>query len=579
MSKFLRLAAATLCAAAAPALASEKDRDPITLDTGFPQTEGQKAYDAARYVVVNEILPAKKSIAGHSIIEFVATTDLSVLELDFDGAFKISSVTQGGAAAKYRRTANKLFVDLPAPVAKGARSAVKVDYAGKPREAPRAPWDGGFVWATTPSGKPWIATAIQGEGCDVWFPCKDHPLGEPAEGFELVFTVPPGVEAVSNGVLEKVDTLPDGRRAFHWRTRYSTNIYGVALNVGPYALLEDSYPSLSGVAVPVKFWPLAERKEKAEKLFNAQFSSTIEFFERVLGPYPWPDEKIGVVETPHKGMEHQTVNAYGNEYARGILGFDELFQHEFAHEWFGNLLSVSSNSDMWLHEGTGAYMQPVYAQEVIGDAAMISSMYNSYLGIRNCAALAPREEMSENVVYDNDKAGPGSDIYVKGAWVLHSMRYLMGEEPFWRAVRTLLYSTPEPHTLKPPYQPVFRTSDDFLRIASDEANTDLTWFFDVYVRQPGLPELIRETDGADLVLRWKTPGDLPFPMPIPVRIDGVSARLEAPGGVARIAGGAQRRIEIDPMLSVLRVLPSLKTCEERKTAEKAAQERAKKKKG
>jgi aminopeptidase N len=277
-------------------------------------------------------------------------------------------------------------------------------------------------------------------------------------------------------------------------------------------------------------------------------------------------------------MEHQTVNAYGNEYARGEFGYDWLFHHEFAHEWFGNLMSVSSNSDMWLHEGTGAYMQPVYAQEMIGDAAMNAAMYRSYLGIRNCAALAPREELSENVVYDNDKAGPGGDIYAKGAWVLHSMRYLMGDEPFWRAVRTLLYSTPEPNTLKPPYAPVFRTSDDFLRFASAEAGADLTWFFDVYVRQPGLPELVRETDGADVVLRWKTPGNLAFPMPIPVRIDGVMTRVEAPGGVARIAGGTRRKIEIDPMLSVLRVLPSLKTCEERKEMEKAAAEKAKKSK-
>jgi len=571
------LAAAGAAALATAAAAQQKDHDPVTLDTGFPQSELQKSYDVERFVIDNEIFPDAKRIAGSSTIEIVATRALTELELDFDGMFAISAVTQDGAPIAYRRTPTKVFATLAAPLEPGERAAVRIDYAGKPRIAPRAPWDGGFVFAKTPSGKDWIATAIQGEGCDVWFPCKDHPLGEPSKGFTMRFTVPAGLEAVSNGVLESVEDLPGGRRAFNWRTDYSTNIYGVALNVGPYALIEGEHRSSNGLTVPVKFWPLAERKEKAQKLFDAEFEKTFEFFERVLGPYPWPAEKIGVVETPHKGMEHQTVNAYGNEYVRGDHGFDGLFHHELAHEWFGNLMSVSSNSDMWLHEGTGAYMQPVYAREVIGEAAMTAAMYQSYLGIRNCAAVAPREELPENVVYDNDKGGPGSDIYTKGAWVLHSLRYLMGDEPFWRSVRTLIYDTPEPLKLTPPYKPIYRTSDDFLRIASAEAGRDLTWFFDVYVRQPVAPELIRETDGADVVLRWKTPEGLAFPMPIPVRIDGQMRRIEAPGGVARIKGAARRTVEVDPLMSVLKRLPSMKTCEEFKERDaaikKAADER------
>lgn len=116
---------------------------------------------------------------------------------------------------------------------------------------------------------------------------------------------------------------------------------------------------------------------------------TIEFFERKVGPYPWGQEKLGVAETPHLGMEHQTINAYGNQFRRGEYGFDWLFHHELAHEWFGNLMTHETVSDMWLHEGFGAFMQPEYTREVLGDAAFYSSMYRSYRGIDACNPIAP----------------------------------------------------------------------------------------------------------------------------------------------------------------------------------------------
>ena len=84
----------------------------------------------------------------------------------------------------------------------------------------------------------------------------------------------------------------------------------------------------------------------------------IDFFERVVGPYPWGPEKLGIAETPHLGMEHQTVNAYGNEFERDDYGFDWLLHHELSHEWFGNLVSASNYADLWIHEGFAASRVP-----------------------------------------------------------------------------------------------------------------------------------------------------------------------------------------------------------------------------
>ncbi len=564
---FIPVLAAIGLAGCATETATTPERSALLRDTGGVMTEGVAAYDVDHYVLRHEILPEEKAIAGSSTIHFIAKRPMETLELDFDGLFAIDAIEASGAPLAYSKTPEKLYITLPETMTPGDEGAVTVHYHGQPMEAKRAPWDGGFVWAKTPSGKPWIATAIQGEGCDVWYPCKDHPLGEPKNGFDLYFTVPAGLTAASNGVLYDVDELEDGRRTFHWRTQVSTNIYGVALNVAPYVLFESEYKSSNGTMTPLMFWAIEDHEEKARVLFDKEFPAIMEFFERHLGPYPWGQEKMGVAETPHLGMEHQTINAYGNEFRRDRFGFDWLLHHEFAHEWFGNLMSVSNNADMWLHEGTAAYMGPVFVKEVLGDAAADAQRYQTYFGIANCAAVAPRGEMSEEEVYQAEKGGPGGDIYGKGAWVLHSLRYAIGDDAFWTSIRRLLYDTDEPSKLKAPIEARFRTTDDFLAIVNDVTGKDYGWFFEVYLRQPHLPEISIRKNGSDIALSWVTPDDLPFPMPIPVSVNGSLKRIDMKDGKAVIKNGGSAKVQIDPMMSVLRQLHTSPTCEERQAAQ------------
>lgn len=543
----------------------EVTRSDITMDSGRPMSDGLKAYDVEHYTLRNDVQVEQKSIAGSGAIRFSALQDLSILELDFDGLYTIDGIEDDGGPLEYTRDEAKIYVALRSSLSLGENHEVTVHYHGRPIEAERAPWDGGFVWSETPSGKPWIATAMQGEGCDIWWPCKDHPAGEPAS-MDLYFTVPGGLTAVSNGVLIDVSEGDDGRSTFHWRTELPTNTYGVALNVGPYVLIEDTYSSSNGTEFPVQFWAIEDHEEQARELFDREFASTIEFFERKVGPYPWGQEKLGIAETPHLGMEHQTINAYGNEFKRGTYGFDWLFHHELSHEWFGNVMTHTTVSDMWLHEGFGAFMQPEYAREVMGDAAFYSSMFSSYRGINACNAIAPREEFSADQLYFDDPGGqgPAGDIYSKGTWLLHSLRYLIGEEAFWRSTRRLVYGTAHPEELSPPIPARFRSTDDFMNIASDEADEDLAWFFEVYARRGPLPVLgVTESDSG-LTFEWQNIGDLEFPMPIPVRVNGKMIRIEFTGNQAMLPGVWEADVQVDPLMQVLRKLPIVPTCEERR---------------
>jgi len=540
--------------------AGDVKRNDVVLDTGLPITDNMRAYDVDRYTLRHEIFVERKAIAGSATVTFDVLESMDVLELNFDGYYNIDRVESNDNELSYEQTESKLFVTLAKTAQPGESGSVTVFYEGVPIEAELPPWKGGFTWEQTPSGKPWIATSFQGEGCDIWWPCKDHPSDEPS-GVDLYITVPGDLVVASNGVLIGVNDEPRGRKTFHWQTNVSTNIYGIALNIAPYILIESEYESTNGTIIPVVFYAIEDHEEQARELFDREMHRTIEFFERVVGPYPWGQEKIGIAETPHLGMEHQTINAYGNEFKRDDYGFDWLLHHEFAHEWFGNLVSSRNYADLWIHEGIGAYMQIVYTQEIMGDAAAHARMYDVYLRIDACQPVAPRGEFSDDQMYA-EGTGPGGNIYSKGSWALHSLRYLLGDDLFWDAIRILAYGTTEPATLKIPIEARLRTTDDFVKIVNEIAGRDLSWFFEVYFRSAEMPELTSEQDGADIVLTWKAQDDLVFNMAVPIRIDGSIRRVEFVDNKARLVDTRLSDIQVDPNMQVLRKLSSMPTCEE-----------------
>ena len=510
------------------------------------------------------MLPDKKMIRGEGVTVLRALEPLEMVELQLDGRFDVSQIRVGGEVAAFERRGGILTVSLPHPADRGDEVRIAIRYGGRPHVAARAPWDGGFVWGQTDDGTPWIATAVQGEGCDLWWPCKDHFADKP-DRMEMHVTVPAGLSVALNGVLQSVDEKDDGRRTYHWVLGVPISDYNVSLNVGPFHRIETSYESVNGTTVPIEFWALEEHEKDARKLIDDDLRHELAWYESTLGPYPWGGEKLGLVETPHLGMEHQTLNAYGNRFRRDDHGFDWLLQHELAHEWFGNLMTHERLNDAWLHEGFGAYMQPAYSLHRFGEAAYLHTMYDRYLGLQNCTPVVPDGAPTSDEAFT-------SDIYVKGMWTLHTLRWLMGEDPFWRATRRLLYDTAEPWDLPFPIPPLYRSTDDFVRIASEEAGRDLAWLFDVYLRESDLPSLTAERSDGRLTLRWDVPGDRDFPMPVPVEVDGTTTVVPMSSGKGTLAAPADAHVIVDPRMEVLRRLPIIGTCEEM-TAEREAQGR------
>lgn len=517
----LFLFALSLGAVCGSAAATPSALPALTRASGLPMAPEQAAVVFEHADLAFKVLPKRKRLEGDARLSFRARAPLSALVVDLDPGYAVSRVEVDGRAlppGDWRNPEGRMRVALPQPLAAGQAVSLRIVYAGHPHEAKKAPWDGGIVWSKAPDGQPWVATAVEGEGCDLLWPCIDHPMGEPAQVDERI-TVPAPLVAPGNGVLVDMHER-DGWRTYHWRAR-QPDTYAITLNVGPFEVLKADYHSRYGNVIPLAFWYLKGNRDKAEKLF-AEFPQMLDFFEGVIGPYPFGDEKMGVVETPHLGMEHQTINAYGNGYRKDKYGYDWLLQHEFSHEWFGNQLTNADWDDMWLHESFASYMQPLYLQYLRGETDYRAALLDQRAAVVGKVPMVSGHTMTEEAVYNPDN-GPGNDIYYKGAYMLHALRALIGDAAFFRSLRELVYGSDDPRPGH--FRPRYATTGDYIDIVNRVTGQDYAWFFKVYLRQAALPRLIAERDATGLALRWQVPAGLPFPMPVEVRVGGNDGKV------------------------------------------------------
>lgn len=546
-----QLLTAGLILLCSPALA-QKGEPPITAVTmrSGGEIEPERAALRLEHVDLDlRIAPERRFLSGVAQLTLSTRIAQTRLLIDLDKNFEVSQIIIDGTALKpgsWRNPEGRLVIDLPKQIAADGKVVAKIYYAGRPHEAVNAPWDDGIVWSSW-QGKPWVATTAQGYGCDLFWPCLDFPAAEVPE-IKLRITAPRGTQAIANGKLVSVEPVPDGTERWTWLAK-NINPYLVAINIGPYGEIEGTYDSKFGNKVPLHLWHLVGKEKQAQGLF-AEFAPTLDFFESMIGPFPFADEKLGVVETPHLGMEHQTVNAYGNDYRKDETGFDWLFQHELAHEWFGNQMTAANWDDFWLHEGYGQYMQPLYGQWREGEARYAAMMANQRKFVLNGKPLVSGKVRTSEDVYQAERGGPGQDIYYKGAWVLHTLRYLIGDKPFFDATRRLVYGRPDP---KPGnFKPRFASTPEFETLMNTAAGRDLSWFFDVYLREAALPELIETRSAGKLTLSWKTPKGTAFPLPIEVAVNGETRKLAMAGGSETIDVPAGAHVVIDPMARILR---------------------------
>lgn len=321
-----------------------------------------------------------------------------------------------------------------------------------------------------------MGLSSQGEGAKIFMPALDHPSSEPSEGVDLYFTVPKPYFVAANGRLEDVDEKK-GKSIFHWATDYPINNYNINFTLGKFHEETKMFASVSGEMIPMSVYVLLENWHKAKDLLEILEEST-RTHEKYFGEFPFPEDKIAVVETPYLGMEHQTINAYGNNFQFVPMGktrYDWLLHHELGHEWYGNKVSVGDWADMWIHEGITTYGDWLFYLEHGGEEAYFAKVKSELKKIKHAKPVVSPPNSTEEEAYH-------PEIYTKGAYILHSLRWLLGDEVFFPMLKA--FASDERFI----YQNRVDTKD-FTDFVHTYTGNDFCSFFELYLKTTDLPEV------------------------------------------------------------------------------------------
>jgi len=450
-------------------------------------------WDLKFYDLKVKVNPIEKTIAGSNEIWYKVLTANQVMQVDLQPPLQIERVEQDGQALDFsKKGSNAYFIQLKKTQPIGAEQSITVWYAGKPRQAAHAPWDGGFSWADDGAGQPFIATSCQGLGASVWWPCKDHAYDEPDSQYISV-TVPAPLMDVSNGRLRRTIENTDGTRTFQWVVTNPINNYGVNVNIADYAHFADTLHGEQGV-LTMDYYVLPRNLEKAKVQF-LQAKMTVRAFERWFGPYPFYEDGYKLVEVPYLGMEHQSSVTYGNGYRNGYLGrdlsntgwglkWDFIIVHESGHEWFANNVTCRDIADMWVHESFTNYSECLYTEFYFGKKAGAEYVRGCRRQIENRSPIVG--------TYGVNKEGSG-DMYYKGGNMLHTIRQIVDDDEKWRSI------------LRGLNRDFYHQTVDGSQVESyisQHAGRDLKKVFDQYLRDVRIPVLEYRFAKNKVEYRW-----------------------------------------------------------------------------
>lgn len=453
-----------------------------------------------------------KFIKGSNTIEYKVLEPNKKLQVDLQSPLKITKVEQNGKELTFSSEGSAHFINLIDKQRKGKINSVKVYYEGNPKEAVRAPWDGGLSWTRDSNGKHFAATSCQGIGASIWWPNKDHMYDE-VDSMLISVNVPKGLMNISNGRLTKIEEFED-TNTYHWYVSNPINNYGVNINIGDYVEFSEVYDGEKG-KLDMIYYVLRDNIERAKTQFKDAVKM-MDAFEYWFGPYPFYEDSFKIVEVPYLGMEHQSSITYGNKYMKGYLGrdlsrtgwglkFDYIIIHEAGHEWFANNITYKDIADMWIHESFTTYSENLFLDYHYGKEASSEYVIGTRASISNSAPMIGPYGVNQR----------GSDIYSKGANVLHTIRQIADSDEKWRMILRGLN--------KDFYHQTVETKQ-IENYISDKMGYDLSTFFDQYLRTTNIPVFEYKLNDGLLEYKWTNVVD-GFKMPVEVFVGDEKIRL------------------------------------------------------
>ncbi len=428
---------------------------------GLASTMASANFDVNYYRCEWQIDPNVRFIKGKVTTYFTITTSSDYLVLDLSDSLPVDSIIYHSAPISFQRnTGDGLYMQLPALLRTGTLDSVSIFYKGTPRIT------AGFAAfvKTSHSGTPIIWTLSEPYGAKEWWPCKNG-LDDKADSVDITITCPLQYRASTNGILFAEDSTA-GTRKMYFRHRYPIASYLLGVAVTNYVVIKDSV-LIGGRQMPLILTTYPEFAGNANKI-NTNARNAFAVLNQKLGNYPFANEQYGQTAwSTGGGMEHQT-NSFITTTDIGLI------THELGHQWFGDKITCGSWEDIWLNEGFATYALSLYYENTDKNLFYLERKYY----------LDNITSQPDGSVWVNDTSTAGRIFnsrlsYQKGSYLLHMLRWKVGDIPFFNALKRYLND--------PLLKFRFARTSDLKRNFEEETGLNLSSFFQKWFYGQGYP--------------------------------------------------------------------------------------------
>jgi aminopeptidase N len=425
-----------------------------------PAVRAVNNYDLKYHRMAWYVDPTIREIAGNVTSYFVPGSTLSMIEFDFSSALVVDSVIYHSLPTSATHLATDILqVDFPLAITGGVLDSVTVYYHGVPPSTGFGSFiqDGHAVDSI-------LWTLSEPYGAKDWWPCKQD-LQDKIDSIDIYITNPLQYRAASNGILIS-ETIVGLDKTAHWKHRYPIATYLICFAVTNYAVFSDySIYGVDTVEILNYIYP-----EDSASAILPVYANTLQMqlFDTLFGLYPFHKEKYGHAQFGWGGgMEHQTMTFVGNFNL-------ELLAHELAHHWFGNKVTCGSWEEIWLNEGFATYASGLSYEHL--DPPIWMPFKKSAI---NIATSLPDGSVFCTDTTDIDRIFSVELTYFKGAMILHTLRWIMGDSNFFAAVKNYLNDTSIAFG--------FSTTDKFRTHLETVYGQSLVWYFNDWYLGEGYP--------------------------------------------------------------------------------------------
>ncbi len=433
---------------------------PVTA-SGMPVPDArQEMIDVQHYDLKLEVIPSTAWIGGTTTLFFVVKDQpVSQIVLDFRDnmtCYTPKLIYPYEADLYYYHKDDQIVASLPTPLDPGQAAELSINFLGNPE--PEGLF--GFRTDTTDAGNLVTATVSEPWSARSWWPCKDDPADKAS--FTSQIRAPLDMTAVSIG-----RPTSTGAGTSSWSEPNPVSTYLFSLAISQYTELVDQYLGSAG-SIQLHHYVFPEDADDAEADF-AVLPDMLDFCGDLFGPYPFPNQKYGMVECKwDEAMEHPTAVTWGDVLITGTGQFETIIVHELSHQWFGNLITPVDWTQIWLNEGFATYTEALWAEHKWGSAGLFS-----FMGTHNYGFGYGWDTLVKNPAVSDPTYFFNAIPYNKGAWVLHMLRRWLGDDDFFTSLRAYLDN--------PDLRYGNATSADFEAACEEVSGEDLGWFFDQWL--------------------------------------------------------------------------------------------------